>query len=242
VRGMTLDLVLRRRCALALPLLLQARMMTPPAFAVRPYAEPRFLVNLPDGFAVSKRKATSGTIFVAGNFPRAAVVSVSIWPLVALVDEDIKATSLPGIAAASPRSVPNNVRTLEELQKAVPGDGSLENFARLLLRKRDREANSPQSLLRGCRLEDGGQRLLWSTSTEFPVADAEELYRLKGVRALVRIASAATVLGHIPLANGERVLALFTYSGSALETDWQADLGQPIETSIASFAITSEML
>ena len=74
------------------------------------------------------------------------------------------------------------------------------------------------------------------------VADAEELYRLKGVRALVRIASAATVLGHIPLANGERVLALFTYSGSALETDWQADLGQPIETSIASFAITSEML
>jgi len=239
---MTLDLVLRRRCALALPLLLQTRITTPPAFALRPYAEPRFLVNLPDGFAVSKRKATSGTIFVAGNFPRAAVVSVSIWPLNALLDEDIKATTLPGIAALSPKSVPTDLRTLAEVQKVVPGDGSLENFASLLLRKRDREASSPQSLLRGCRLEDGGQRLLWSTSTEFPVADAEELYRLKGVRNLVRIASAATVLGHIRLANGERALALFTYCGSALETDWQADLGGSIEGSISSFAITSEML
>jgi len=74
------------------------------------------------------------------------------------------------------------------------------------------------------------------------VADAEELYRLKGVRNLVRIASAATVLGHIRLANGERALALFTYCGSALETDWQADLGGSIEGSISSFAITSEML
>ena len=70
----------RRAFACTLPLAL-LRPTVPPAWAVRPYAEQRFRLDLPDGFAISKRSTSVGTLFVAGNFPRAAVVSVSAWPL-----------------------------------------------------------------------------------------------------------------------------------------------------------------
>ena len=43
--------------------------------------DPRFSLTLPAGFVVSKRKAETGTIFVAGNFPRAASISVTAWPV-----------------------------------------------------------------------------------------------------------------------------------------------------------------
>eukprot|EP00964_Phaeocystis_antarctica_P005062 scaffold2766_cov42-Phaeocystis_antarctica.AAC.1 len=39
----------------------------------------RFLLDLPEGFVQTKRTAVTGTLFVAGDFPRFAVVSVTAW-------------------------------------------------------------------------------------------------------------------------------------------------------------------
>ena len=39
----------------------------------------RFLLDLPEGFVQSKRLAATGTLFVAGDFPRFAVLSVTAW-------------------------------------------------------------------------------------------------------------------------------------------------------------------
>ncbi len=47
----------------------------PLAASAKPFIDERFVLDIPDGYVVSNRKATTGTLFVAGNFPRASVVS-----------------------------------------------------------------------------------------------------------------------------------------------------------------------
>ena len=96
---MRLESSITRRAALLTTSALLSLSPTQPALAdPRQYIDPqgRFALEIPNGFAQSKRTATTGTIFVAGNFPRAATISVVAWPLQELVAEDVKATSLPG--------------------------------------------------------------------------------------------------------------------------------------------------
>ena len=126
------------------------------AVASRPISDPRFSLLLPDGYAVSKRSTKQGTLFVAGDFPRAAVVSVSAWPLSELIEEEARGRSLPGMAADS-ASVPAGVTSLDDV-KAILG-GSADGLARVLLRRRDVESSSGSLASILLKTELTGQRL-----------------------------------------------------------------------------------
>lgn len=210
-----------------LPLVLPRR-----ACAAAPPAP--FELNLPAGFVRSSRTATTGTVLVAGNFPRAAVISVTAWPVDQLFEQDAAAKSLPGLpqAAASPTvSAPTDLGQL----------GSTQELVNLLVRARDRDATAGalQSQLVGYELTSDRTRLLFTFETLLPVSDPEELYKQRGVRELRRRTKAVAVLGKVaPTASSAAVPAVFTAWGSALAQDWDQDLGAPIGESVGSFQLT----
>jgi hypothetical protein len=206
----------------ALPILL-----TPTASYAKPYSEERFSLIIPDGFALSKRTGTTGTIFVAGNFPRASVISVTCWPVTTLLEDDFKAQALPGIepAPVPPLRAPLQ---LSDLESAL---GGTENLAKLLLRRRDRDSGALTSVLRSSEAQS--QRVRWSATTELPVADPEELYKQRGVRSLVRKTTAASWLGSV----GDQQDAVFSICASALEENWD-EFGPGLEAAVDSFALS----
>ena len=227
-----------RRTLIALaPVLPSIFLPTLPASASRPFSEPRFSLLLPDGYAISKRTATSGTLFVAGNFPRASVVSVSAWPLPQLLAEEQAVLSLPGEPASLPGLPPGGVNSLDDA-KAALGTSSIDGLTRALLRKRDRESSSGAltSVLSSSDLASG--RLSWTASTELSVADPEELYKQRGIRAIIRRTSAVSVYGSVPASSGGgAVPAVITCFSSALEADWSTELGPALETAVQSFSL-----
>lgn len=170
---MRLESSITRRAALLTTSALLSLSPTQPALAdPRQYIDPqgRFALEIPNGFAQSKRTATTGTIFVAGNFPRAATISVVAWPLQELVAEDVKATSLPGIQPTPPK-IPAAPQSLLEVQTALGGE---TQFFNMILRKRDRESSAgalTSAPLGAPSMTDG--HLVWSSTTELPVADPE---------------------------------------------------------------------
>lgn len=149
---------LTRRAVIALPLA-----ATPLAAraAGKLVGDDRFALSLPAGFVASKRSATQGTLYVAGNFPRAAVVSVTAWPIGDLLASDAAGLSLPGMPAAKPRAAPRSPSSLSDI---APSD----ELAKILVRQRDREQGGGlvSSLLSSS--EDGG-RLVLELLTELPV-------------------------------------------------------------------------
>ena len=216
---------------------------TQPAWAVRPYLESRFSISLPDGFAITKKNGVSGTLFVAGNFPRAIVISVSVWALADLLAEDASNKALPGLDPPEPPVLPATATgSLTSLEAAL---GGRESFTRLLLRKRDREASAgalQSVLLSNSDLANG--KLTWSCTTEVPVADPEELYKQRGVRSINRKTVAASFLGLTPAmaasgGGGSADLkqpAIFSACASALETDWP-EVGPELQAAVESFAL-----
>ena len=56
-----------------------ASLLLPRQAMAADFLEKRFSLTLPSDYVVSKRSATQGTIFVAGNFPRASTISVTAW-------------------------------------------------------------------------------------------------------------------------------------------------------------------
>ena len=216
--------------ALAVPCLLHCPPLLRPASA-KIFVDPRFILDLPDGFVVSKRTATTGTIFVAGNFPRFTVVSATAWPLATLLQDDAKGRDLPGLPSTAVR-LNAGATSLLEL-------GSAKEVAQLLIRQRDREASNGalQSELVDCTFE--GDRLEFRYSTESPVADPDALEKERGVRRLLRQTACASVIGSVPTADGKRETAIFSVFGSALEQDWDKDLQEPLERAVKSFNLVT---
>ena len=219
--------LLSRRLILTLttPCLLQ----WPPAPAsAKLYADPRFVLDVPPGFVVSKRTAAKGTIFVAGNFPRFTVVSATAWPVATLLQDDARARELPGLPPSSPQTR-GDPATLEEL-------GTAKEVALLLLRARDRDSSSGalQSSLLNSDFDQG--RLTFEYSTESPVADPDALEKERGVRQLIRRTAGASVLGSVT-ADGKQEPAIFSVFASALQQDWENDLQEPLEKAVKSFSL-----
>ncbi len=228
--GATPRASLSRRALLSTPLVLGA----PLAASAKPFIDERFVLDIPDGYVVSNRKATTGTLFVAGNFPRASVVSVTAWRLQELINEDAKLQELPGIPAEAPPQVSGTA--LKEI-------GSSAEAARLLLRARDRESSSgalSSELLDSSFSADGG-RLVLSSDTELPVKDPDALFEQRGVRQLIRRTNAAAMLGTVPAGSGAPVPAVFCIWASALVEDWEADLKAPLQQAVESFRVQSAM-
>lgn len=121
----------------------------------------RFALTLPAGFVASKRSATQGTLYVAGNFPRAAVVSVTAWPISELLASDAAALSLPGMPAATPRAAPRSPSSLSDIAPS-------RELTKILARQRDREQGGGLSSSVLSSTEDGG-RLVLELQTELPV-------------------------------------------------------------------------
>ncbi len=215
--------LLARRALLGLSLLATQR--PSPGWATQAN-DPRFNLALPDGFVASTKSASQGTIYVAGNFVRAAVVSVTAWPLAALIAEDAAARTLPGIPA-DPIRLPAEPRTIADL-------GDTAEFVRALLRVRDASAGngSIESVLDTFKLADDGSRVTFSFLTPISVANPDELEKQQGVRSLSRRTEAAALL-RPKTPSGPTVVAVW---GSALEKDWEKDLGEPIQRSVSSFA------
>ena len=97
----------------------------------------RFLLDLPEGFVQTKRTAVTGTLFVAGDFPRFAVVSVTAWRVDELLAAEQGQKSLPGLPAAPTASV--------QAPQALTDLGSASAVAQILVRARDREAKAATS-------------------------------------------------------------------------------------------------
>ena len=97
----------------------------------------RFLLDLPEGFVQTKRTAVTGTLFVAGDFPRFAVVSVTAWRVDELLTAEQGQKSLPGLPAAPKASV--------QAPQALADLGSASAVAQILVRARDREAKAATS-------------------------------------------------------------------------------------------------
>lgn len=97
----------------------------------------RFLLDLPEGFVQTKRTAVTGTLFVAGDFPRFAVVSVTAWRVDELLAAEQGQKSLPGLPAAPTASV--------QAPQALADLGSASAVAQILVRARDREAKAATS-------------------------------------------------------------------------------------------------
>ncbi|KAL1508400.1 hypothetical protein AB1Y20_004510 [Prymnesium parvum] len=220
-------LIPRRTIIGALPLAVLPR----PACSSSP-GDP-FSIELPPGFVRSTRKATQGTIFVGGNFPRASVVSITAWPVDELLKQDAAALSLPGLPADSSVKLPSRPLT------SIDDLGPAQSTGMLLTRARDRDATAGalQSELRSCVSSEGKLRL--SLQTVLPVADPDELERQRGVRQLIRRTSAVAQLGSVPGLEGP-VPAIITVWGSALEQDYLSDLGEQLEQSVNSFVWTGQ--
>lgn len=124
-----------------------------------------------------------------------------------------------------------------ELAQSLPDLGSVKELAPLLLRARDRSATGGglNSVLSGAAFEAGG-RLVWSTTTELKVADADALEKERGVRKLIRVTGAVSVLGSVAGEGGASTPAIVSAWGSCLQQDWDDDLRAPIEAALASFA------
>ena len=97
----------------------------------------RFLLDLPEGFVQSKRSAATGTLFVAGDFPRFAVLSVTAWRVDELLAAEQSQMSLPGLPAEPTAPVP--------APRALADLGSASAIAQILMRARDREAKAATS-------------------------------------------------------------------------------------------------
>jgi len=216
--------------ALATPCLVQLPALLPASATL--VQDPRFLIDIPEGFVVSKRKATTGTIFVAGNFPRATVMSATAWPITSLLQDDAKGRDLPGLPASAQVQFRPGTETLEGL-------GSAKELALLLLRARDRDGSSGalQSVLNSSQYANG--RLEFQYSTESPVADPDALEKERGVRQLIRRTAAASVLGSVPSAGGGQEPAIYSIFASALEQDWDKDLQAPLERAVKSFSLVT---
>lgn len=212
----------RRQVLLGAPAL--AALLLPSSASAAPYtADPRFVVALPTGYAVTKKGAQTGTVFVGGDFVKAAVVSVTVWPVAELLATDSAAQSLPGLPAAADA-------TAVDVPAVLAGREPADKLVQVLLRARDREnaGNALQSELLGSELANGELRL--SFSTQLSVADPDELEKQRGYRELVRRTTARTTLG--ATAGGQP--ALVTCWASALKPDW-AEVGPPLEETVASF-------
>ena len=234
------DPVLIRRSLVAIAPALLTGIMLPMAPAVadtRLYIDPsgRFSLEIPNGFAQSKRTATQGTIFVAGNFPRAATISVNAWPLRDIVNEEARSQALPGLEVPQPRALPASLNSLKAVQDELGGEKA---FTQLLLRKLDREKSSGALTSELISSTAQGEGLLWSSSTDLPVADRDALFEQRGLRRLIRRTSSATFLGTVPdaLKTDPVLPAVISICGSALESDWE-ERGPPIERAVASFIL-----
>jgi len=196
-------------------------------------AASRFALDIPDDYVVSKRKATTGTLFVAGNFPRFSVVSVTAWPLPALLLDDARGRALPGLPTSGADV------TLAESATTLGSIGTANSIAQLLLRARDRDASSGalSSILLSSKLSDDGSRLAFDYSTELPVSDPDALQEQRGVRQLIRHTVATSILGSVPGSDGAPVPAMFSVWASALQQDWEGDLREPLEATVASFSV-----
>ena len=226
--------VLSRRLLLSLaPALVPLRPL--PAVARSAFIDPaaRFAIEIPDGFVVSPRKTSTGTIFVAGNFPRFAVISVTAWPVEALLAEDARTKTLPGLPPPPPVSAGPTLASL----------GSAEQVAQILLRKRDRESSSGalESVLLSASLDgsSGAERLSWACTTETPVSDPDELEKQTGRRQRIRRTAVASVLGSLPGEGASAVPAVISAWGSSLAEDWEADLSAPLERAVRSFTLNA---
>lgn len=189
-----------------------------------------FTLTLPSGFVRRQQiKATTGTIFVGGNFPRAAIVSVTVWPLDDLLEAEDAARSLPGLPQQKHRS--SAVNSLAQIADTP------KELAALLLRARDRETSNGvrESKLLDFSLSEGKLHFLFETP--LPVADPDELEKQRGVRQLIRRTSAASTLACISGSGDEpSKQVVVSVWGSALVQDWENDLGVPIEASVGSFS------
>jgi len=216
-----------RRAVISVPLF--PLLVPPPASAGKPVIDKRFALDLPDGFVSSKRTSTTNTIFVAGNFPRAAVVSVTAWPLAALLEEDEAARALPGFAPDAPRFTAS-ARSLSEI--AEP-----DELAKLLIRARDRDASSGalSSVFLASSARDGS--LAFTFETALPVQNPDELEKQQGVRSLTRRSTAVASFGSVAGPTGGREPAILTAWGSCLTKDWDLDLGQTLSKSVDSFVL-----
>jgi hypothetical protein len=218
--------------ALSCPLLL---LPTAPTLAYVDDAA-RFSLTPPPGFVVLRRTAATGTIFVSGDFPRGAVLSVTAWPLAALLENDARALTLPGLPAPSPVPVP--AQPPARLSDVVTEANAM---AQLLMRARDRETTSGElsSRLLSAEFTDRGAALKFSFDTDLSVVDSDALEKERGVRRLLRRTSAVSTMaggaGSEPEAGPAAVMTVW---GSALAQDWDADLGEPMEDAVASFKRT----
>lgn len=221
------SLRLSRRSLLAIPLV-ASPIAARAAGSI--FADPssRFALTVPSNFVATKRTASQGTLFVAGDFPRAAVVSVTAWPLSELLLDDAKARSLPGMPAEALRSAAPT--SLSDIAPA----GEL---AKLLARQRDREQGGGLISEVVSFSADGG-RLLFELATELPVANPDELEKQRGIRRLIRRTAAVALLGSVPGASGPATAVVSAWA-SCLSQDWEGDLGSPLRESADSFAWVS---
>uniref|UniRef100_A0A7S0P3G6 Uncharacterized protein n=1 Tax=Calcidiscus leptoporus TaxID=127549 RepID=A0A7S0P3G6_9EUKA len=192
----------------------------------------RFSLQIPDTFVASKRTATLGTLYVAGNYPRFTVVSVTAWPLTKLLADDAVAQTLPGLPLPQPRKAALPGSSLSEL-------GSPMEIGRLLLRARDREASSGavQSELLDADLQQASLR--WSFDTPLPVSDPDALEKERGVRRLIRRTAARSIIGEVPSAAGGTESAIISVWASALQQDWEKGLGLELQECVSSFSWTA---
>ena len=89
--------------------------------------------DTPDRLAV----CADGTLFVAGDFPRFAVLSVTAWRVDELLAAEQSQMSLPGLPAEPTAPVP--------APRALADLGSASAIAQILMRARDREAKAATS-------------------------------------------------------------------------------------------------
>ena len=215
--------------ALALPLLLSSPPRAARAFVGKTFVDPagRFALTIPPKYAVLKRMATTGTIYVAGDFPRSSIVSVTAWPLAKLVESDAAAQALPGLPPSPPRPAGPSLADI----------GSPAAVAEMLIRERDREASQVgRSQLRGTPELTPSEVLRFSLETNLPVADPDALEKERGVRELVRRTVARSEVGEVVDADGARRLAVISVWGSSLVQDWGADLGPALQECVNSFS------
>jgi len=197
--------------------------------------DPRFTLTLPPGFVASRRSAKQGTIYVAGDFPRFAILSVTAWPVSKLLDDDAAAQSLPGLPSSG--QPPAQIKLISSIAQLGPP----QQVAKLLLRTRDREASSGalQSDLLSFSADaaaDSQDSISFTFETLLPVADPNELEKQRGVRSLTRRTTATSFVVQLLDASGiGGEPAVISVWGSALLQDWQADLGEPLSHAVRSF-------
>lgn len=231
---LALGAVLPRRSLLAAPL---AAALSPAAAPAAPApasgalvidGASRFSLTVPRGFVASKRSASQGTLYVAGDFPRAAVVSVTAWPVSELLAAEAAARSLPGLPAVASGAGASPA--------ALADIAPPEELARILARARDREQGGGLSSEVTAAAPDGAGRLVLSLSTELPVANPDELERQRGIRRLVRRTAGTVSLGSVPSpAGGAPVAAVVAAWASCLAEDWDGQLGPQLRDAADSF-------